>query len=119
MDMNKFVEEMLKEVKDLKDLSKEQVPLVAQEYINYHMAMHLLGIILFGIMFLIGLGLLFVGIFVAKTHDDQFGFELLGGILGGLGFMIMMCNVVDYLKFKLQPRRMAIMAITSLLKGNG
>lgn len=119
--MNKqaFMEEMLKEIKDLKDLTKEELPLIAKEYIRVNKIIHGIGVGLGGIATLAGLAILFVA--VTHVPDDRWDDTktccyLLGGFLSAGGLTISLYNTVALLSILLQPRRTAIEAVTSLLK---
>ena len=111
-----FLEEMLQEVKNLKDLAKEELPVVAKEYILANKVQAYSGLA-------IALVLLSVAAFsghqlmtleLERYSDAKFGYALLGGLTGIIGFILAMCNVSSLLDLYLQPRRMAIKAITSL-----
>jgi len=107
----KLAKEMLDEVKNIKDFAKEELPVVAKEYVSYRTVSS--GIML--ILSIIGLGvsgcLLTGGLASESDFDPR---TLIGGI-GVLVCFIATCVNGDlYLEVKLQPRRTAIKAITSL-----
>lgn len=113
----KFADEMLKEVKDLKDLTKKELPIVAQEYVRYNKISSLVGVLFTGSIFAVSAWSVYHGATSDFGHrDDGRGYILVGGIFGLLSGIAFMCCSDQYLSFKFQPRRMAIYAITSLFK---
>ena len=114
--MNKEIlfEEMLQEVKNLKDLTKEQLPLVAQEYIKYNTMVAILGITISLILGVSCIVLFLLAHFNVPDSDNQILLSVCSWVSGILSFLFMFCNLPEYLIFKFQPRRMAIKAITSL-----
>lgn len=119
MKLEDFTSEMLDEIKSAKDLVKGELPELAKEYINMQTLMAKLGIGLGVTLVTVGivLGLIsYLHVNPRPGYDDDF--KIITGFLGGLstfvGCMLTACNGSTYLEFKLQPRRMAIKAITSL-----
>ena len=104
--------EMIQEIKDLKDLAKGELPEVAKEYVNYLKVSSLLGFIFFGALALGSAYLMLLGYFSPKSFDDK----TFGGMIGVFLFSIpALVYFGNYLEVKMQPRRMAIKAITELL----
>jgi hypothetical protein len=115
--LNAFVEEMVQEVKDLKDLTKEELPLIAKEYIAYLKFITMLQLIVYSlIMFSAVATGLYAAFGTFEKYDDLrmgLGFyTFIAGIVsfGGLAF-----TVESLTSLILQPKRTAIYAITSLL----
>ena len=118
--MNKeaFIEEMLQEVKNLKDLAKDELPIVAKEYIKYNTMVATLGITISLILGISCIVLFLLAHFSDPSSDKYILFSVCSGLTGMLSFLFMLCNLPEYLTFKFQPRRMAIKAITSLTNGD-
>lgn len=119
--LKEFSEEMLKEIKDLKDLTKEELPKVAQEYIFYKKATSLLNLIFCSVLLL---SVILAGIYLVfgNFNDEDFvkktglaAYCLITGIISIIGFS---CSLDEVLSVFLQPRRTAIYAITSLFNGD-
>lgn len=111
-----FLEEMLREVKSLKDVAKEELPLLAKEYIyaNKVQIWMLLGVsMLLLIMAAAGTAYLVLGEF--EKYDNAIS-AILCIVLttGAAGLVLLFFSISELLDFYLQPRRMAIIAITSL-----
>jgi len=120
METDKFLEEMLKEVTSLKDLAKQELPLVAKEYILAQKVMAYLGLALGGTFLLTAIGMLVFKYAYEPTNSrDDLGnvMAIISMIPGTLGVIITSTNLCSLINLYLQPRRMAIKAITSL-KGN-
>lgn len=115
-----FTDEMLNEIKDLKDLTKEELPQIAREYINY--------LKISNVLYLISCLFLFytvveAGLYGFYGDHIQFSpiqlFIVLYCIIVGLFSIITIINSMDnILNVFLQPRRTAIIAITSLFSWN-
>lgn len=114
MNVDLLIAEMLNEVKDLKDLAKKELPIVAKEYIVAGKVYAAIGI---------SIGLLLMVISVLSGHtsyvadsnsDTQVGFAALSVFSGLIGAFFNLINVPMFLDFYLQPHRMAIKAIVSL-----
>lgn len=110
-----FADEMLKEVTDIKDLTKKELPLIAQEYIQYNIIISSIGMIVFSMCSLFGIGLIRYG--MSQSSGDAHDVPIIFGGLACLAVLGIIGTTMNYLKFKFQPRRMAIYAITSLIKG--
>lgn len=111
MKLEEFTSEMLNEVKAAKDLVKGELPEIAKEYIRASKIMNSLGLLL-------GLPVMGTGIASAihGLSNNLFGFILIGSIVGVGGFFCSLNSCCELLDAYLQPRRMAIKAITSLKK---
>lgn len=111
-----FIEEMLQEVKNLKDLAKEEMPIVVKEYILTNKVQAFVGLaISIVLLSLAGFSLFqLLTTEFERFSDAKFGYSLMGSISGVMGFVISLCNGSRLLDLYLQPRRMAIKAITSL-----
>ena len=119
MNKDAFIEEMLQEVKSIKDLAKEELPAIAKEYVRAKIVMYGVGIMLSLVAITIGIScglyaLLHTFPETYNGHDNQMGISAVGLITGAVGCVFCACNLYSFLEFKLQPRRMAIKAITSL-----
>lgn len=115
-----FSEEMLNEIKNLKDLTKEELPLIVKEYINY---LKVIGIIYLTVGVFLLYSAIEAGLYVTygefeKYSDFRLILSLYCLIAGILGFLIIAINLDSLLKVFLQPRRTAIKAITSLFNGD-
>lgn len=113
-----LAKEMITEIKNIKDLAKEELPLVAKEYVEYNIKTSFIGAIITGVVSLLSIAML-IGVLIVYLKSGTF-YEVLfpislvgtiGLIIGGISCCV---NVSQYLEFKLQPRRKAIEAITSL-----
>lgn len=115
--MNKeaLIEEMLNEVKNLKDLAKDELPLVAKEYLLNQKIQGYIGLSIGMVILLVGAA---AGAYAALGtfhHSEDAVSYALSGMIGGLvGFVMTLCNGSSLMDVYLQPRRMAIKAITSL-----
>lgn len=116
MNKEQLIEEMLNEVKSLKDLAKEEMPLMVKEYIFANKVRGVFGLCS-------GLLLLAASICsIAYGHEESGRITgtqmvcLLTGSLGLLGAIIMVFGYTyELIDFYLQPRRMAVKAITELI----
>lgn len=117
--MDELLKEMLEEVKSLKDLTKSELPLVAQEYIAAEKVKAYVDLAT-------GLGLLLTslstGLYTALANSgghDVTGAQVICGIIcaitGIFGIVCTACTVGNVIDLAMQPRRMAIKAITSLI----
>lgn len=117
MNKEEMIQEMLKEIKDLKDLAKSELPIVSREYINAN-KVRTYASVLFGLALLIVSILLgfYCGTDMDSSRPLQF-FAGLGCLIFGVtsSFMII-CSIGTLIDLYLQPRRMAIKAVTSLFK---
>lgn len=120
MKLEDFTSEMLDEIKSAKDLVKGELPELAKEYINMQMFLSKLGMIFGGVLISIGIAC-GIAVYLHVSHDtnyhnDEFklGWGLVGTIVGMIGLIVTACNVSTYFEYLMQPRRMAIKAITSL-----
>jgi len=118
----KFADEMLQEVKNLKDLTKKELPVVAQEYVRYNVISGLISMIFTGLIFGLSAYSLYHGLTLPSHDANGHSQEPIGWVFWGLIFGVvsgigLLCSVEQYLSFKFQPRRKAIYAITSLFKG--
>ncbi len=112
-----LAEEMINEIKDLKDLTKKEIPEVAKEYVNFNLTTSLIFGTLASLMFITGTSFWIYGLTHGgdmNNNSTETGFMfggflmlLVGGGLSGLFWY-------TYLEFKLMPRRKAIEAITEL-----
>lgn len=116
MNKDQFVSEMLEEVKNIKDLAKEELPLVVKEYINANKIFGWIGTIV-GVILLSAVGYalhyLAHGDF-ERYSDVKFVLGISSFVGGFIGAAFVMCSGTNLLNLYLQPRRMAIKAITSL-----
>lgn len=114
MKLEDFANEMLTEIKDIKDLAKEELPLVAKEYVRYQTISNLMSIGFCLVVLLICAISTYITIGSANTNV-QFVFgvgAVTSGIIGAVSLAICVDN---YIYVKLQPRRVAIKAITTLI----
>lgn len=116
MNKDQFIEEMLQEVTNLKDLAKGEIPLLAKEYIYANIYQAWIGI---GIAVILLILSIISGIYLATTKFPEYSdvkimFFIILLFSGVGGLMTLWVCSRDLLDFKLQPRRMAIKAITSL-----
>lgn len=115
MKLDDFVQEMLSEIKDLKDLAKGELPEIAKEYIRAHIILHGLGVALGAFLIMIAISCGIYALHLEKMSSDQEMVLALTGLFTGLpGVVMTSINLCELLNFYLQPRRMAIKAITSL-----
>lgn len=116
--LDNLAQEMLKEVKNIKDFAKEEIPIVAKEYVNYltitsgtFLIVSILGMGISGYVLSHGIA----GMLSDKRMSDS---QMVATLLGGIGLLISFIgtcvNGDAYMQVKLQPRRTAIKAITSL-----
>lgn len=117
--MNKeaFIEEMLQEVKNLKDLAKDELPIVVKEYIRYNIISSVIGLILSGALLTLA-AICDVIAWHSPNECVQCLCSIAAALSGTVGTILGLCSGDTFLACKLQPRRMAIKAITSLTKGN-
>ena len=112
-----FADEMIKEIKNLKDLTKKEIPEVAKEYIKFNKTISLIGGILFAIVAMVGGYIIVCGFSYIPTHeydDAKTGYYMVGGLISAIGIFASIANLYNYLQFLYMPRRKAIEAITSL-----
>lgn len=117
MKLEEFTEEMLSELKSAKDLLKGEFPEIVKEYIRANKIMNRVGLAIGAVLFLIGVGLgLHAYNYVSEHSSDntQFGCCMAGLIIGLPGLVVIFTSGYELASFSLQPRRMAIKAITSL-----
>lgn len=121
MTKEELINELMSEVKSLKDLAKEELPEVAKEYI-------LATKIQATFYLLLGLFIIFTASVLAfkgynyipeNSYDDgRVGLWVGSGILTLLGGMLSLASIENLINVFYQPRRTAIEAITSLLKSS-
>lgn len=116
MKVDEFINDLLAEVKDLKDLAKEQLPLVAQEYIEVNKKKMIVGLSVGASLLLLSLS---SGLYAYFGKFSEFStkpllFVLLAALSGLIGTILTFSSLDTFIDFKYQPRRMAIKAITSL-----
>lgn len=113
--LDKLAEEMIDEVKDLKNLTKENLPEVAKEYIKYNLIKSGISFFIFGLIFILGLIGTIQGILNDKFLDKNIGsievFSLLFVIIGGV---ISITEIITFLQFYLQPKSKAIEGVIKL-----
>jgi len=115
--LNNLTEEMVKEIKNLKDLTKETLPIVADEYIKFNILMNNISMIFFGLILLIGLcGTTYSIINGLFTNKDFSVIQLFSIFSLAIGLIIFPSCVYDYFKFKLQPRTVAIQGVIKAFK---
>lgn len=118
--MKELMNEMVQEVKSLKDLTKKELPEIAKEFIAYKIMEYFVYSIVTFVVFLIGVYLIQCGLSHSELneygmHSGDYYFQIvLGSVLSILFSMFFVCNFLGILEYKYQPRRMAIKAITSL-----
>lgn len=121
--LEQLVEDMLKEVRNSVDFAKAELPEVAKEYMRYKTVMALFSMGISVLVFLLGVaGVTYSfmhGFDLNATHaDSNLGCSFIfGSVAIGIGPIMFLCFFSEYLKFKLQPRRMSIEAVTSLING--
>lgn len=119
MKKEELLEEMLNEVKDIKDFAKEEIPFVAKEYIFAQKVQNYFALIVgLAMLMAASTGALYrSGVLTEKVSD---GWGLVVGIASILFFIVggvaTQCAISELIDLHLQPRRMAIKAITSLFK---
>lgn len=111
-----LAEEMVKDIKDLKDLTKQELPELAKEYIKFNLTYAKVMSIISFFLLILTVIICTIGYINVHKFDDKAGFVLLGSVFSALCLIAIFINITNYLKFKCQPRRSAIEAITSLLK---
>lgn len=115
MNKDKFIEEMLEEVKSFKDLTKEELPLIAKEHIKANIVKSIFdlsfGLLLVTISGILGYHLYFKEIIYS---DVKLSFGIISGILAIFGPIITMCSLSNLMDYYLQPKLMAIKGILNL-----
>ncbi len=117
MEVDKFVQEMLNEVTNLKDLAKEELPIVAKEYIKAYKVKTIFGLIVGALLLLLAMSSGAYALFgkFSEYHNDDAAFFCLFGIVSGIAGLITVWSITDLIDIVCQPRRLAILAITSLV----
>lgn len=116
-----LAEDMISEIKNLKDLTKQELPEIAKEYIKYHQVFYLSGFLLF----LLGIPLSIIAWKYGSDHggniNGRANCETFIMVVGFRAIPIcvigLLINGYSFLEYKFMPRRKAIEAITSLTKG--
>jgi hypothetical protein len=107
--LESLANEMIQEIKNLKDLTKETLPIVAKEYIHYNMTMAAIGLIVFGLFFLVGLAGLIYSASINALIDKNFGpLQLVSTILFMFGTCFGIGSFITLVSFYMQPRLKAI-----------
>lgn len=116
--LESLAQEMVKDIKDLKELTRETLPEVAKEYIDYNMTMATVGFVFFGVVFMLGCFGVIHGLMNDKFYDRNIGpvqVASMFAFLGGAGFSLL--NLVSFIQFYLQPRSKAIEGVVKAFKG--
>lgn len=109
-----LAQEMILEVKNLKDFAKVEMPEVVKEYIRYNIINDLMW---FSFWLCVTIGLFITAYIGRSSHDDTFSLTTIICLTSSLLSILFSGICLDsFLSFKLQPRRKAIEAITSLLR---
>jgi len=119
--LQSLANEMVDEIKNLKDLTKKELPAIAKEYITYLKVTAVIQLIISGALILLGtecvLQVLY-GTFETYHEEKVITFALGGLCLGVPGLIAFFCNLDTLISVALQPKRTAIKAITSLFNGD-
>lgn len=111
--------EMVQEIKNLKDLTKETLPEVAKEYVKFNMVLHLFGLIFFGIGTLIGTGIIIHGLLNNLYTERNYGFLQMSAVfVVPISGFFTLYNLISLLSFYFQPRTKAIEGVVKLFKGD-
>ena len=113
--LESLANEMISEVKNLKDLTKENLPLIAQEYVKYGQIISLVNTVQAVVVSMLGV---YFGLYLKDTPTIS---NLILGILG-VGFCLFgaltaSAHFDEYLSFKLKPRSKAIQGVIKAFKG--
>lgn len=115
--LDALAKEMIAEVKNLKDLTKENLPLVAKEYVAFNEVSAILGAVLSLLVFAPSCVGIIHGILNDKMGDRTVGavqgLSLFGMLIGGFFLLV---NIYSYLSFKFQPRTKAIEGVVNAFK---
>lgn len=118
--LEELAKEMIEEIKNLKDLTKENLPEVAKEYVRFNIILSLIGFTSSGFVVLVGLVMFVYGLsqegYTNNSPDSATAYFAFGGLVALIGIIVGLINFVNYLGFKLQPRSKAIKGITSVFK---
>lgn len=112
--LEELAQELIKEVRDVKDLTKKELPEIAKEYITYNITFSKVVTIVSGVVLILSLIGAILAIFVLRSDSFAVGVGMLSFLTGMFSFFAFCSEYTSYLSFKMQPRRMAIKAITSL-----
>lgn len=116
--LESLMNEMVDEIKNIKDLTKSELPELVKEYTRFNVGMSVLGMTVSAVLFLSCI----VVIVCTKSLDLDGPATLLGVATFLVYFIavllpvIFLVNLHSYFEYKLQPRRKAIEAITSLVR---
>jgi len=105
-----FAEEMLEEIENFKDLTKEELPVIAKEYLQYKIVNSILGIISGSVLLILSA----IVIIICVNNGRPVGITIGLGV-GFTGFCITVLSIDTLLRVILQPHRMAIDSIISLI----
>jgi hypothetical protein len=117
MKLEELTSEMLTEIKDLKDLTKQELPLIVKEYIRAEKVVATIGLAIGGAFFLVSAFLIYKGVtFIERNNysHDAFGWYASAAVTLFAAFLFTLINGLNLLAVVMQPRRTAIKAITSL-----
>lgn len=112
-----LADELVSEIRNVKDLTKENLPLVAKEYVAYQKTVAVFDTIVMGsILIVSAIGISRVlGVEQFKSFDFFIaGSSVVGSVAGFFGTV---CSAQEYLSFKMQPRLKAIEGVVKLFKG--
>lgn len=100
--LQKLTEEMVNEIKNLKDFTKAELPEIAKEYIRYNLIVSMMLGIVFGMFTLLGIILMIYGWSITPVNYQDInapcGLGSAMSIFAGIGASI---NLHNYLQFKL------------------
>jgi hypothetical protein len=118
--LNKFLTEMTDMLKEAKDFSMEQLPLVVKEILIYNLTMNLVGVSI-GALFIVVAGGLLIKIHKSIGHDKHalenwLGLYAIPAALTVVGCLITHAYLPTALQIYLAPRVYLLEYITTLLK---
>lgn len=109
--LEKLAQEMIGEIKELKDLTKKELPVIAKEYLAYCEFSYALWLAFTGIAMDASIYFLTSELLNAKSDPFIIAGCVLGIVIFGISTLY---NIDSWASLRLQPRRHAIQAITSL-----
>jgi uncharacterized membrane protein YesL len=113
--LNELAEEMLKEVKDLKDLTKKELPEVAKEYVNYFLYSNIVGLFYAVILCLLSTSSFYYLFFVVeKLSEKEQVLAVLTCIIIMPSFFLLWACTENILAAVVCPKRKAIEGILNL-----
>lgn len=118
--LNKFLTEMTDMLREAKDFSMQQIPIVAKEILSYNLMMNLIGVGLGALFVLVGI-VLFIKINKTlqasnEALNDWFGLYVIPFALGLIGSLIIHAYLPTALQIYLAPRVYLLEYMSHLLK---